>query len=347
MNQDQYALAIEAELQRAGLLPDACQMAVIAHLGQILAGIDQETSIKFSWWSKKGKAHKGIFLWGGVGRGKTVLLNAMASVMPLGTVARYHQHVFLDAFHGAVSMDFGVEDRFQKAVLSLLGSARLLVLDEFHAYDLADAQIIERALRVISAQGVCLALTANHCPWALWPKTAFHARQARYFDPLVDLLRHQCDFIELDHGLDYRERASQNSVARWLVPDLPENRGLALSLIKDSRFPYSEASFEFADLCGGWFRHADYKMLTRRLPFLVLNGLPRAGPADGDALRRLVWLIDAAWEAGLAMTVVSNVELDSVFDGIGSALALLMGNDLERTQSRLRGLVCIEKRRLP
>ncbi len=75
----------------------------------------------------------------------------------------------------------------------------------------------------------------------------------------------------------------------------------------------------------------------------MLNGVPAPGPDDGDALRRLVWLIDAAWEAALPMTVVTDSELDGLFDGIGCGLELLLCNDLRRTRSRLRALVCIEK----
>lgn len=337
-----YSKAIHASFKLSGLLPDVCQMAVMDRLGQLAAEVCAPEIRRFPWLISRRRVGRGIFLWGGVGRGKTLLLDAMAEVMPEGMVVRYHQHVFLDDFHRVVSMASGEEDRFRKAVLSLVGSARLLVLDEFHAYDIADALILERALGILSDQGVCLALTANHCPWELWPKTAFHAQQARHFDPLADLLRRHCDFIEVDHGLDYRESNSRGVTTRWLVPDSPENRSLAMSLVKNAEFPLSEVRFEFGDMCGGLFRHADYEILCRRLPLLVLNGLPAPGPDDGDALRRLVWLIDAAWEAALPMTVVAEAELDCLFEGIGSGLELLLGNDLKRTVSRLRALVSIE-----
>ena len=339
MSQQKYTAAIQTAFCRTGLSPDECQMAVIAQLGMFLAELGESRRRGFSWLPKRRRVARGIFLWGGVGRGKTLLLDAMAAVMPEKMVARYHQHVFLDAFHRAVSMDLGEEDRFRKAVLSLVGSARVLILDEFHAYDIADARILERALGVFAHQGVSLALTANHCPWELWPKTAFHAQQARHFDPLANFLRSHCDFFEVDQGLDYRQSNVRGNASRWLMPDSLVNRGLALSLVNGAEFSLSEIKFEFRDLCGGLFRYADYELLCRRLPFLVLNGLTAPGPDDGDTLRRLVWLIDAAWEAMLPMTVVADVQQERLFDGIGCGLALLLGNDLERTLSRLRALV--------
>ncbi len=352
MSQQKYAAAIQAEFRRAGLSPDDCQMAVIAHLGKMAAELDAPKVRRFSWLPKNHRAHQGIFLWGGVGRGKSILLDAMAAAMPEGMVVRYHQHVFLDDFHRVVSMASGAEDRFRKAVLSLVGSARLLILDEFHAYDIADARILERALSILSNQGVCLALTANHCPWDLWPKTAFHAHQARHFDPLADLLRRHCDFVEVDHGLDYRESNSRGVAGRWVVPDLPNKRSqattmsLTLRSLQGAELQLSDICFEFRDLCGGLFRHEDYEVLSRHLPCLVLLGLTAPGPDDGDALRRLVWLIDAAWEAALPMTVVADVELDNLFEGIGGALELLLGNDLKRTRSRLLALVSIEAKKI-
>lgn len=346
MSPKDYAAAIRAEFKRADLLPDVCQLAVMDSLGQLAADICAPESRRFSWLTGKRQGRKGIFLWGGVGRGKTRLVDAMAAALPEGLAIRYHQHVFLDAFHRVLSMEAGEKDRFRKAVLALVGNARLLILDEFHAYDIADARILERALSILSDHGVWLALTANHCPWKLWPKTHFHAQQARHFDPLVDMLRQQCDFIEVDNGQDYRESSCRGIKARWLVPDSAENRLLAAKLNEDLRLPESVAfkspnmSFEFKDLlCAGLLRHADYAVLCRELPGLVLNGIPAPGPDDGDALRRLVWLIDAAWEASLSITVTADVELNALFDHIGSGLDLLLGNDLKRTHSRLLALV--------
>jgi cell division protein ZapE len=87
------------------------------------------------------------------------------------------------------------------------------------------------------------------------------------------------------------------------------------------------------------FRHADYQALCARLPGLVLLGVPAFGPKDGDALRRLIWLIDAAWEALLPLAVTAEVALDMLFEGIGGGLDQLLGKDLQRTRSRLVALL--------
>ena len=327
MNVNTYAQAIEAEFCRDGRVPDAAQLPVIA----MLANLALKVMAVPGFWPglRRRQPTRGIFLWGSVGRGKSCLLDALAKVMPPGMVCRYHQHVFLDDFHRVVSIDSGADGRFKDAVLKLIGRARLLVFDEFHAYDIADALILKRAFTILQAQGVVLVLTANHCPWQLWPATAGHRQQARHFDPLVAFLRQHCDFVELAAGLDYRGINLGAGVLRWQSP--------GQARVTTDRA--GAACFTFHVLCGGLRSHADYAVLCRSHSHLILAGLPKFGPAHGDALRRLIWLVDAAWEALLPMTISADDSLAAIFDGIGDALDLLLGKDLKRTQSRLLALL--------
>ena len=323
---DAWALAIEAEFCREGRVPDAGQLRVMARLASLALAFMVEP--RFLRGLRRRPPVRGVFLWGGVGRGKSCLVDALVRVMPPDMVCRYHQHVFLDDFHRVVSMDSGAGERFTDAVLKLIGQARLLVFDEFHAYDIADALILKRAFAIFQAQGVVLVLTANHCPWQLWPATAGHRQQARHFDPLVAFLRQHCDFVELDAGLDYRGINQGPDVMRWRLP------GTAMMIAHDA----GTAHFTFQALCGGLRSHADYAALCRSHSHLILEGLPKFGPEHGDALRRLIWLVDAAWEVLLPMTISADDRLAAIFDGIGDALDLLLGKDLKRTQSRLLAL---------
>ena len=330
MNVNTCAQAVEAEFCRDGLVPDAAQLTVIARLASLALAVMAEPGF----WPglRRCQPARGVFLWGGVGRGKSCLVDALARVMPPDMVCRYHQHVFLDDFHRVVSMDSGAGEPFKEGVLKLIGQARLLVFDEFHAYDIADALILKRAFAIFQAQGVVLLLTANHCPWQLWPATAGHRQQARHFDPLVAFLRQHCDFVELDAGLDYRGVNKETSVLRWRVP------GSAMVIVHYA----GEARFTFQALCGGLRSHADYAVLCRSHSHLILDGLPKFGLAHGDTLRRLIWLVDAAWEAMLPMTISADDSLAEIFDGIGDSLNLLLGKDLKRTQSRLLALLRLQ-----
>ncbi len=286
---------------------------------------------------------KWVFLWGGVGRGKTRLLGSLVQAMPSTLVRRFHQHVFLDAFHRASGPEGGKEAPFQAAIRSLLGPARLLALDELHVYDIADAAILGRAFGLLGEMGVKLVITANHCPWALWPDTPDHARRARHFDPLVSVLRQRCDFVEVDSGRDYRDGFVEKGKSRWLVACTPEHDPVLWMAGKggaDQGNSSAACRFTFHALCSGHFGPADYAALCQRLPCLMLTGIPRFGPGDGDALRRLIWLADAAWEAELPLGITASAGVEDLFSAIGTGLEQLLGKDLQRTASRLKALVC-------
>ncbi len=322
------ASLICAEFSRDGRYPDVSQLAAIERLGTLVEAVQALANPGFFKSLNRRQRVTGVFLWGGVGRGKTCLVDAVVSAMPSGLACRYHQHVFLDRFHATVSIAAGMENRFAEAVLALVGDARLLVLDEFHAYDIADALILKRAFAVLAERGVALLLTANHRPWHLWPDTPGHAQQARHFDPLVDFLRLSCDFVEVDNARDYRETGGSGAIRRWFVGGV---EGLMVS-------QHPDGCFRFGELCGGLHRHADYEYLCREKQHLVLLDVPKFGPDDGDALRRLIWLVDAAWEALLPMSVTAAAGLETLFDDIGGALERLLGKDLKRTHSRLLAL---------
>lgn len=314
---------IHGEFCSAGLLPDSAQEIAIRFLGRFAAGMLAERQPGLRCIFKREAPRHGIFLWGEVGRGKTVLLDAMARTLPQGMVRRYHQHAFLDAFHCAIAQSVVADDRFPVAVARLLGTARLLVIDELHAYDIADALILGRAFVLMQGMGARIAFSANHLPADLWPKTPFHAGRDRHFDPLLSFIRDNCEFLRVDGGRDYRQSENPGDCRRWWPSD---------------RLAGSDFRFDFEMLCGGHYCHADYQALCRRILFMVLTGVPRFGPQDGDRLRRLIWLLDVAWEVSLPMAVVADSPLESLFDGIGDALQTLLGKDLKRTQSRLRGL---------
>lgn len=323
--------AIAAAFGRDGRRPDPAQEKVLSQLAG-LADALLARARPFAGWRRPPPV-PGLYLWGGVGRGKTALLDALLAILPSGLACRYHQHRLLDDFHRTAAGDGRAPD-FEERLNRLVGSSRLLVLDEFHAYDPADAAILHRLLARLFARGTTLALSANHRPAELWPQTARHAAGTRHFAPLAELLSKHCRLLEVDGGRDYRQGAA---AVRWWSPATPLAQQQAAAWYAGTGGP-AEGFQEFSTLCGGHFCHADYRPLVERLPALVLQGLPRFGPTDGDALRRLIWLLDAAWEAGLPLAVTATAPPDETFADIGPALRQLLGRDLARTRSRLHGL---------
>lgn len=318
--------AIEAAFRRDGRRPDDAQALCLDRLAELADALLARPA-PLARWFRRPAAVPGLYLWGAAGRGKTCLLDALHTALPPGLSRRYHQHRFLDDFHRGA----GRGDSFEQRLAALAGPCRLFILDEFHAYDPADAAILQRALSGLVDAGVTLAVSANHRPADLWPRTARHAGGARHFAPLIELLDRHCRPVELDNGRDYRSLAGRR---RWWSPATPAARRLAEAW----HATVGGGRFEFAELCGGRYCHADYAALAAGLPGLLLHGLPRFGPGHGDALRRLIWLLDAAWEAGLPLALTAAGGPDELFADIGPDLRQLLGQDLARTRSRLLGL---------
>ena len=316
--------AILRHFSQGGIQPDPAQHLVTQQLARLLAEVVAGAGKRTT-----GRMARGIFLWGGVGRGKTRLVDATVAAAPAGMACRWHQLAFLDAFHrvfaGPARHDFAV------AIDRLVGQARLLAFDEFHIHDVADAQILSRAFGYLAEQGVRLLVTANP------PPTGFVAEgdRQRHFAPLIEQLSAWCQAIELDAGVDYR-RAHQPVGRRWLVPDTAAARAQLRGDLESVSPCVVAASFD--DLCRRPCCHGDYARLFESGSALALWSIPRFGERDGDALRRLVWLADVLWERQVPLAITAEEPAESVFLHIGDPLRQMLGRDLARAESRLIAL---------
>lgn len=327
MDQRSALLAILQHFSAGGIRPDPAQNLVAARLAVLLAEIAGGAG--------KRAAHggnRGIFLWGGVGRGKTRLVDAAVAASPPGMACRWHQLAFLDAFHlvfaGPARHDFA------NAIDRLVGSARLLAFDEFHIHDVADAQILRRAFFHLAGRGVRLLVTANPPPSGFCQP----GERQRHFAPLIGSLEAWCVSIELDGGVDYR-RADRQAARRWLAPDTPAARERAMAELNRAGCRTTSATFDA--LCRRPLCHADYARLAESAGALALWAVPQFGERDGDALRRLVWLADALWERQIPLAITATVEPTVAFERIGNDLRHLLGRDLARAESRLIALCAL------
>ncbi|WP_434515963.1 cell division protein ZapE [Dechloromonas sp. ARDL1] len=316
--------AILCHFAQGQIQPDPAQRRVARQLAQLLAEVQVGTGRR-----TVDPGGRGIFLWGGVGRGKTRLVDAAVATLPAGMACRWHQLAFLDAFHrtfaGAARRDFGA------AIDRLVGPARLLAFDEFHIHDVADAQILRRAFACLAGRGVRLLVTANPPPAGF----AAEGEWQRHFAPLIEHLSAWCESIELDAGIDYRRTHSRIG-RRWAVPDTAAVRRQMLLNLQEQASRVVALSFD--ELCRHPYCHGDYARMLETESALVLWGVPRFGERDGDALRRLVWLADVLWERQIALAVTAAEAAESLFLDIGEALRHMLGRDLARAESRLVAL---------
>lgn len=267
----------------------------------------------------------GLFMWGGVGRGKTRLMDTLGQALGPAQVRRLHVAELLAAVHRSA---VGGGDWAQR-MDTLLGSARMLLLDEFHAYDGADALILLRVFESALARGMGCVLTANHPPAALWPDLPHLRQQARHYLPLAAWVEEHCSVLRVDGGRDYRERLAADAPPRWW-PDAPA------TLPASSPGGWREVDFD------GLFRQArgpaDYTHLAAARPGLLIRGFPKLAGEHMDSLRRLVWFLDAAWEARQPLAITARASVEESFSGLAPELAALLGKDLARSRSRLLAL---------
>lgn len=325
MDKESAVLAILRQFSAGGIQPDPAQNRVAARLAglltEVMGGAGKGASGR--------DANRGVFLWGGVGRGKSSLVDATVAASPHGMACRWHQLAFLDAFHRSFAGP--AQHDFAKAIDRLVGSARLLAFDEFHIHDVADAQILRRAFCHLAERGVRLLVTANPPPAGFGEC----GERQRHFAPLISFLEAWCESIELDGGGDYR-RIDRHAGRRWLAQDNAAARKDAMAELK--RVRRCVESVEFDALCRRPHCHADYARLVESAGAFALWGLPCFDERDGDALRRLVWLADVLWERQTPLAITAAAGPAATFECIGDNLRRLLGRDLARAESRLIAL---------
>lgn len=292
---------------------------------------------------------RGLYLWGGVGRGKTMLMDLFFAAAAVPQKRRQHFHAFMDDMHARVAaarraMAAGDRrDPIEIAAVGLSGEVRLLCFDEFSVTDIADAMLLAR----LFARGVVLVATSNVAPDRLY----WGGLNRGSFLPFIELLRSRCRIVHLDAGADYRlERLADAEVylsplgpaadaaldRLWarLVDGAPvaprclavKGRELAVPLAAGRL-----ARFSFADLCARPLGAADYRLVARHFDTLFLERVPRLGHAERNEARRLIALIDTLYDEGVKLVISADGEPGELYAADFGTQAL----EFARTASRL------------
>jgi cell division protein ZapE len=291
------------------------------------------------------EAPRGLYLWGGVGRGKTFLIDLFFDTLPIEQKRRTHFHRFMREVHERLRAHTGERDPLTAIAKEWRESLRVLVLDEFFVSDIGDAMLLARLLDRLFAEGVVLVTSSNAAPSDLYKDGLQRAR----FLPAIALIETSCVVVHLDSPQDYRLRAlTQSPVYRapldaqsdaWLA-----ERWVALShacpreegpFIVDGREIHARgraeghAWFDFAALCEGPRGTSDYIELARECHTVLLGGIPHFTPERDDAARRFVNLIDELYDRHVNFVCTADAAPQSLYAGERLAAAF------ERTTSRL------------
>lgn len=298
---------------------------------------------------------RGVYLWGGVGRGKSLLMDCFYQHVPLERKVRLHFHEFMRATHREMHDLRGTENPLDEVAQRVARRYRLICFDEFHVSDIADAMILERLLRALFDSRVGFIMTSNYHPDGLYPDGLHRDRML----PAIALIKQHMDVVEVDGGVDYR-RLARSQVRAYLTP-LDDASEQAMQQVFDqmartqSPAPALNASatatnpvlqiesreirahrrlgrviwFDFKTLCGGPRSQNDYLELAQQFDCVCLSGVPAMSAAMSSEARRFTWLVDVLYDHKVKLIISAEVPPEQLYtEGV-------LANEFARTVSRL------------
>ncbi|MHB8494084.1 MAG: cell division protein ZapE [Casimicrobiaceae bacterium] len=271
---------------------------------------------------------RGVYLWGGVGRGKSLLMDSFYATVAVRRKTRIHFHAFMRDVHAALAALRDETDPLATVAAQIARRHRLVCFDEFYVSDIADAMILGRLLAALLDTGVVLVMTSNYAPERLWPDGLLRER----FLPAIRLIEQWLDVVEVDAGVDYRLQALEH-LTTWHVPAGPVADSALLTVFEGMRAgPDEELRFEvdgrplvarhragsivwfdFAALCDGPRSQRDYLELARRFAVVFLSGVPRMGAGSADQARRFTWLIDILYDHRVKLVASAAAPAESLY----------------------------------
>ena len=288
---------------------------------------------------------KGLYFWGGVGRGKSFLMDAFYACVPYRRKRRIHFHNFMAEVHHEMKVLAAEKDPLIALADNIAKATRLLCFDEFHVSDIADAMILSRLLEALFARGVVLIVTSNYPPDGLYP----NGLQRQNFLPAIELLKHELNVLRVDGGSDYRLRVMIREPV-FMEPDNAQNEAamgaifqrLCSGALQNSRHIEVQGRqiavkklalgivwFDFQDICGGPRGQADYLDIARRFHTVFVSHIPKMTAADAAEAQRFTWLADVFYDARVKLVVSAAASAQDIHpEGVQSG-------EFSRTVSRL------------
>ena len=287
---------------------------------------------------------RGVYLWGGVGRGKSVLMDCFYASVPVVRKTRVHFHEFMRGVHRELEAVAGDADPLEEVGYRIARRFRLICFDEFHVSDIADAMILYRLLERLFSLRVAFVMTSNYPPEGLYPEGLHRDRLL----PAIELIRNHLDVLLVDGGVDYRLRALEKIETYFLgtgpiaeahmerafekvVERADEDPVLRIEArtIRARRRAGGVVWFDFAVLCGGPRSHTDYLEIASQFHTVLLSGVPTMSAGQSSEARRFTWLVDIFYDHGIKL-LVSAAAAPQLLYTVGA-----LAREFERTASRL------------
>ncbi len=333
----------------AGVLEDdSGQRAALAALTDLEAKLEEPAGRGgFFGFRKDPQRIPNIYLWGGVGRGKTMLMDMFFDSSKTENKMRSHFLEFMQDVHAEmnVARKQGVSDAILPVAAAISEKARLLCLDECQIDDIADAMIVGRLFETIIARGTVVVTTSNRPPQDLYRDGI----NRHLFLPFIELIREKFDIHEIGSGTDHRQNRLAGEI-KYFVPPAGENalkideiwQGLLSGGVSHSHtltvnnrkvilnhYCNGVARAAFWDLCGQPYGPADFLAISQAVRVLLLENIPLLSRSNYNEARRFVMLIDALYERRVQLIASAAAQPEKLYvEGVGSF-------EFERTASRL------------
>lgn len=352
------------ELIAAGELRVDTEQAAAAErldrLAQELEAVPKKGSILWRALGRAPEPARGVYMWGGVGRGKSMLMDLLFDCVDIRRKRRVHFHEFMLEVHARLNVERqkNTADPVVAVAEALVDDIRLLAFDEMVVNNPADAMILSRLFTEMMGHGLTMVATSNRAPGELYKD----GLNRQLFLPFIALIEARMDVLTLNGPVDYRlDRLG--SMETWLVPNGAEATAqLSAAFFRLTDYPVEDrarvpacdlpvqggreihvpkclkgvAVFSFKRLCGEARGAPDYLAIAHRFHTVILVGIPRLGPENRNEAARFVTLVDALYENRVKLLAAADAQPDDLYIAGDGAF------EFERTASRLHEMASDE-----
>lgn len=297
------------------------------------------------------KVH-GLYLWGGVGRGKTFIVDNFFHSLPFDEKKRIHFHRFMQDVHNELKNNKYRVEPLEIIAEDFSKQYRVLCFDEFHVSDITDAMLLGKLLKGLFERGVCLIATSNDHPDSLYSGGLQRSR----FLPAIEMIKSHTEVFEVDNGIDYRFRVlekaeiyhyplDETSHLRLqenflqLSPDEPDKeKHIVIEGRKINALNKSDGViwFGFKEVCDGPRGAADYIEIAREFQTVLISGIPVMSTENDDQARRFMTMIDEFYDRNVKVIMTAEVGIHDLYTG------KRLEQSFKRTISRLQEMCTLE-----
>lgn len=324
---------------------DAGQQRSAEMLDMLYGRLSCENGVRGAWKRWLSKSPKGVYLWGSVGRGKTLLMDLFYASVPLKKKTRMHFHHFMRQIHHDLKHYSGYANPIAKVAKRFSKHYRLLCLDEFYVSDIADAMILSGILTSFFARGIVVVTTSNSEPQALYS----NGLQRERFLPAIALIEHHMNVVHVDGMQDYRWQCLSTSRCYHFPLTQAAHAQLETLFKRLTLAPHSVTRtivvnerkievvacadnvvwFTFQALCDGPRSSDDYIEIAQCYDTVMVSDVPQMGEKNESAAKRWMHLIDELYDRHVTLIVSAAVPIELLYQGT------ILKNTFSRTQSRL------------